>query len=385
MAGRSAERFSIERVRSMMIKEFIQVLHDPRMRLTLFLTPLIQLVVFGYGVTTDVRNIMTVVYDLDNSPASREVVSRFAGTGYFNVFEYVCEEDRARFLIDRGTAQLIVRMDRGFGDDIEAGRTAQLQVIVDGTDSNTAGIVLSYVARAVGQYANEVQLVRLEQVSRRLIPMEPVDLRTRAWFNDNLESRNYFLPGIVIHLVTLTSLILTSMAVVREREMGTMEQIMVTPIRPSEFILGKTLPFGIISLLDVALITVVGVFWFDVPIRGSLGLLFVSAVVYLLTTLGSGLIMSTLARTQQQANMATFFFYFPAFLLSGFVYPVENMPEIVQWATYLNPVRYAMVAVRGIFLKGIGLSILWPYLVTLAAMGALTLVVAVMRFRKTLA
>ena len=369
----------------MMTKEFIQVLRDPRMRVMLFVTPLIQLLVFGYAVTTDVHNIMTAVYDLDNSPASREMVSRLVATGYFDIFEYVYDEDRAKDLMDSGRAQLIVRMNRGFGDDVAGARTASLQVIVDGTDSNTAGIVLSYVARIVGQYTSEIELTRLQQVSPRLVPMAPVDLRSRAWFNENLESRNFFLPGIVVHLVTLTSLILTSMAIVREREVGTMEQIMVTPIRPSEFILGKTLPFGIVALLDVALITSVGVFWFNVPIRGSIALLFITAVVYLLTTLGSGLIISTVARTQQQANMSTFLFYFPAFLLSGFVYPVENMPEVVQWATYLNPVRYAMVAVRGIFLKGTGVNVLWPYLLTLAAMGTFTMVVAVKRFRKTLA
>jgi len=379
----------IERIRRMVIKEFIQVLHDPRMRVMLFVTPLIQLVVFGYAVTTDVRNIMTVVYDQDNTPASRELVARLQGSGYFNIFEYVSNDRRAQELLDNGTGQLIVRMNSGFAEDIDAGRPARVQVILDGTDSNTAGIILSYLARIMESYSGDVTLDRLRRMGpdRRATPgdmLVPVDMRTRAWFNENLESRNYFLPAIVVHLVTLTSLILTSMAIVREREIGTMEQILVTPIRPAEFILGKTIPFAIISMIDVAVITVVGVFWFNVPIRGNVVLLFAAAFLYLLTTLGAGLIISTIAHTQQQANMSTFFFYFPAFLLSGFIYPVENMPEVVQWITYVNPVRYALVIVRGIFLKGVGLSVLWPQMAVLAAMGVITILVATKRFSKTL-
>ena len=376
----------LERIRQIVRKEFIQVLNDPRMRVTLFVTPLIQLLVFGYAVTMDVRNIRTVIYDQDHTPASRELVSRLQGSGFFNIFACVSDARDAQEHLDRGTGQLIVRMGPGFGGDIAAGRPASLQVIVDGTDSNTAGIILSYLARIVDAFSRDVLLVRMQHVAggaEQIIV--GVELKSRAWFNENLESRNFFLPAIVVHLVTLTSLILTSMAIVRERENGTMEQIMVTPIRPAEFVLGKTLPFGIISLADVAVITVVGVFWFNVPIRGNIVLLFAAAILYLFTTLGTGLIISTIARTQQQANMSTFFFYFPAFLLSGFVYPVENMPQVVQWITYANPVRYALVIVRGIFLKGVGLSVLWPQMAVLLGMGIFTIFVAAKRFRKTLA
>ena len=212
-----------------------------------------------------------------------------------------------------------------------------------------------------------------------------MDLEIRAWFNENLESRNFYVPGVIALLVMLITLLLTSMAVVREKEIGTMEQIMVTPITPKEFILGKTLPFALISLVDVVLITLVGVFWFEVPIQGSLWLLLVATSLYLMTTLGMGLFISTVSRTQQQAMMSAFFFQFPAVLLSGFVFPIANMPEVVQWLTYLNPLRYFLIIIRGIFLKGVGMNILWPQMAALAVMGLLILWLASRRFRKTLA
>ena len=374
---------SLQRIRWMVTKEFLQVLHDPHMRVTIFLTPLIQLVVFGYAVTLDVRNIVTAVWDQDDTPASRELLAHFAGSGYFTIRTHANTPGELQRMLDRGSIQLILHVDKGFGADVAAGRAAQLQVIVDGTDSNTASIILGYVSRITGQFSRDVAIERVRKTVRGRPPAAAVELRSRAWFNENLESRNFFLPAIVVHLATLTSLILTSMAIVREREIGTMEQILVTPIRPAEFIIGKILPFAIIALADVALIAVVGVFWFDVPIHGNLLLLFLATVVYLLTPLGAGLMISTIARTQQQASMSTFFFYFPAFLLSGFVYPVENMPEVVQWITYANPVRYALVIVRGIFLKGTGLGVLWPQMLALLAMGLLMLAVAVKRFRKT--
>jgi len=374
-----------ERIREMLIKEFIQVLRDPRMKSIIFLMPVIQLMVFGYAVSTDVRDVATAVYDLDNSVASRELVARFVKSGYFEVIEHVDTDSRARELLDRGEARVVLRMNRGFGDDLRAGRTVALQLILDGTDSNTAGIVLDYAAKIAEQFSRKVLLTRFTRVRGAARQPGRVELQSRAWFNDNLESRNFYVPGIIAMLVMLATLLLTSMAVVREKEIGTMEQIMVTPITPVEFILGKTVPFAIIAFIDVVLITVVGVFWFDVPIRGSILLLFVATAVYLMTTLGVGLLISTISQTQQQAMMSTFFFYFPAILLSGFIFPVANMPRVVQWLTYLNPLRHFLVIVRGIFLKGVGPDILWPQLAILAVMGVCTLSLAAARFRKTLA
>jgi ABC-2 type transport system permease protein len=287
--------------------------------------------------------------------------------------------------VDHGDVGLILRIDHGFSEDLRGGRSARVQLIVDGTDSNTAAVVLGYANRITAGMSQQILLERLQRTRGRAELPGQVELESRAWFNENLVSRNYYVPGVIVIVVTLVTLLLTSMAVVREKEIGTIEQIMVTPIRPLEFVLGKTVPFALIGLIDVAIITVVGVFWFEVPVRGSVWLLFGCTCVYLLTTLGVGLLISTVSHTQQQAMMSTFFFFFPAMLLSGFVFPIANMPEVVQWLTYANPLRYFLVIVRGIFLKGIGLDILWPQLAALAVMGTLTLSLVVQKFNKTIA
>jgi len=373
-----------ERIQHMLIKEFIQVLRDPKMRGVIFLMPVIQVLVFGYAVTTDVKQVATAVYDLDNSLASRELVSRFVKSGYFVVIEHVESERRARSLVDGGEALLVLRIDRGFAEDLRAGRTARVQLILDGSDSNTAGVVLDYSSKIVGKISQSILVNRFARLGGAFRKPGQVDLHTRAWFNENLESRNFYVPGVLAIIVLLITLMLTSMAVVREKEIGTMEQIMVTPIRPVEFILGKTVPFALIGFADVLLVSVVAVFWFEVPIRGSLVLLLAATSLYLMTTLAVGLLISTVSQTQQQAMMSTFFFYFPAVLLSGFMFPIANMPDAVQWLTYLNPLRYFLVIVRGIFLKGVGPAILWPQMAALGVMGTTTLWLASRRFRKTL-
>ena len=373
-----------ERLRHMLVKEFIQALRNPRMRAIILVTPVIQLFLFGYAVTTDVHNIALAVYDLDQSVASRELTSRFVRSGYFDLVEPVTNPDRVRELLDRGEARAVLQFNRGFQETLQAGRTAHVQLLLDGTISNTAGIVLNYSSRIVNQYSREL----LDQRVHRLLGAPPrtakVELAARAWFNEELESRNFFVPGVIAMIVTLTSLILTSMAVVREKEIGTMEQILVTPIRPVELILGKTIPFALISYADVIGVTIIGVLWFQVPIRGNLLLLFFSTGLFLLTTLGLGLLISTVSQTQQQAMMGAFFLYLPALLLSGFIFPIDNMPEVFQWLTLLNPLRYFLEIIRGVFLKGIGASILWPQMAALALMGVATLGLASRRFQKTL-
>jgi ABC-2 type transport system permease protein len=374
----------IERIRRMLIKEFLQVLRDYRMCSTIFLMPIIQVLVFGYAVSTDVKHVATAVYDLDNTVASRDLVSRFAGSGYFEIVDYVYDEERARSVLDHGTVRLVLRINSGFEGDLAAGRIAQVQAILDGTDSNTAGIVLNYSNEIVSQASFDALVNRVTRMLGVFQRPGQVDLQTRTWFNENLESRNFFVPGVIALIVTLVTLMLTSIAVVREYEIGTIEQIMVTPIRPIEFILGKTVPFALIGFADVLLITLVGVYWFEVPIRGSVPLLLLATGLYLLTSLGVGLLISTISRTQQQALMTTFLFFSPAILLSGFVFPIANMPVVVQWLTYLNPLRYFLIIIRGIFLKGIGLNILWPQMLALTIIGVLTLTLAVRRFHKTL-
>lgn len=375
----------IERIKHMLIKEFIQIFRDPRMKGVIFLMPIIQLLVFGYAVTTDVKHVATAVYDLDNSVASRELIARFVASEYFEITAYAKNPKHVRELIDRGDVRAVLQMNKGFEDDLRVGRTAILQLIVDGTDSNTAGIVLNYSAKITGEFSQKILATRFSRLKGLALKPATVKLQTRAWFNENLESRNFYVPGVIAIIVMLITLMLTSMAVVREKEIGTMEQIMVTPITPTEFILGKTIPFALIGFADVVLITALGVFWFDVPIRGSLIMLFAATALYLMTTLGVGLLISTVSETQQQAMMSTFFFYFPAVLLSGFMFPIANMPAMIQWLTYLNPLRYFLVIVRGIFLKGVGPAVLWPQMTALAVMGVVTLWLASRRFQKTLA
>ena len=374
----------LERIKHMLIKEFIQIFRDPRMKGVIFLMPIIQALVFGYAVTTDVRHIRTAVYDLDNSVASRELVTRFERSGYFDITQYIDRESRIRELMDRGLVKAVLQMNRGFGEALRTGGTARLQLILDGTDSNTAGVVLNYGAKIAGQFSEQVLVTRLTRLAGSGQQPGRVDLQTRAWFNENLESRNFYVPGVIAVLVMLVTLMLTSMAVVREKEIGTMEQIMVTPITPLEFILGKTVPFALIGFADVILITLIGIVWFEVPIRGSLVLLFMATALYLMTTLGAGLLISTVSQTQQQAMMSAFLFYFPAVLLSGFMFPIANMPEAIQWLTYLNPLRYFLVVIRGIFLKGVGLGILWPQMAALAVLGVATLWFTSKRFKKSL-
>ena len=375
---------NIERIKRMLVKEFIHIFRDPKMKGVIFLMPIIQVLVFGYAVTTDVKNVATAVYDLDNSMASRELVARFENSGYFNVVARLDREAQVRDVLDRGTVRAVLRLNKGFETELRAGRTAQLQVLLDGTDSNTAGIVLDYSARIAGELSQAILVKRISQLKGQFPQPAGVDIQTRAWFNENLESRNFYVPGVIAILVMLITLMLTSMAVVREKEVGTMEQIMVTPITPAEFILGKSLPFALIGFADVIVITLIGVFWFEVPIRGDLALLFFATALYLMTTLGIGLLISTVSQTQQQAMMSTFFFYFPAVLLSGFMFPIANMPQVIQWMTFLNPLRYFLVIIRGIFLKGVGPSVLWPQMLALAVMGILTLWAASRRFDKTM-
>jgi ABC-2 type transport system permease protein len=371
----------LRRILHLLRKEFRQVLRDPRMRVVIFGVPIIQTLVFGYAVTMDVRNVRLAVVDMDSTPASRALVAAFDGSGYFKIVGRTLDPDEASRWIDAVKVSAVLRINPGYGADIDAGRTAQVQFIVDGSDSNTARLVVAYAQGVTAGVATEIIALR-----RGGAPMPgTVDLRSRAWFNEDLESRNYYVPGVMAVLVMLVTLMLTGMAIVREREVGTMEQLAVTPIRPVEFILGKCAPFAVIGFLDVALVAAVGVFWFDIPIRGSFWLLIAGAACFLLPCLGFGLFISTVSSTQQQAMMTTFFFFFPAMLLSGFVYPIANMPEAIQWLTHLNPLRHFLIIIRGVFLKGTGIEILWPQFVSLVVLGVVVLAFSVARFRRRLA
>ena len=373
-----------ERIRHMMVKEFHQLFRDPQMLRVLILPPVLQVLLFGYAVTTNIRNAPTVVVDLDRTPSSRDLVSRFFSSGHFRLVRETTDFREAEEEMNRGSAGVILRLDPGFEGALRSDRTAELQVIVDGTDSNTASIVLSYAARITGEYSRDVRLSRMRRHPLPFPGPPSVELDSRAWFNENLESRFTFLPGIVAFIVMLVAVMLTSMAVVREREIGTLEQVLVTPITPAEYILGKTLPFAVVGFGEILLVATVGVLWFDLPFRGSLLLLVACSALFLSTALGIGLLISTVSGTQQQAMLTMFLFFMPAVLLSGFLFPIANMPRPAQWLTYLNPLRYYLVILRGIFLKGTGAGVLWPQMAALLLLGGATLAVATRRFRKTM-
>lgn len=374
----------IERLKAMLVKEFIQVLRDPRMRFVMFVIPVAQTLIFGYAVNTDVREVATAVYDLDNSSQSREIADLFLKSGYFRLTARVYDDKKAQELIDRGEVKAVLRMNRGLGERLVGGRGAQLQMILDGTDSNTAGIALNYASRIVGGYNQRLQ----EQWGARHGGVQAfpggVELVSRAWFNENLESRNYYVPAVITNIVFIITMLLSSMAVVREKEIGTIEQVIVTPIGKGEFILGKTIPFVLIGFINVTIISLVAVFWFEVPLRGSIPLLYLATALFLMSSLGIGLLISTISRTQQQAMMSAFFVIFPAILLSGFAFPIESMPKAVQWFTLVNPMRFFLVIIRAIFQKGVGVDILWPQMAALLLIGVTILSTAVLRFKKTL-
>jgi ABC-2 type transport system permease protein len=380
-----------ERIRVMLRKEFIQALREPRMRLMLFVPPMVQLLVFGFAVNLDVDHTRIAWMDLDRTPLSRELRARFEGSGRFDIVSQPENETDVQRALDRGEAQAVVRVLPGFERDVQRGRPTDVQVLIDGTNSNTASLVASYGGSIIADFSSAVSAERQNVRLLARTPAGPVSAavpqvtaRTRVWFNPDLYSRNYFVPGVVANIIMMVTLMLTVMAIVREKEIGTMEQLMVTPIRPFELMLGKTLPFAVVGLVDVALITAASLLVFHVPFRGSAALLFVCSLLFLMTSLGVGLFVSTISQTQQQAMMMNFFFSTPAFMLSGFAFPIRNMPVAVQWLTYLNPLRYFMEIVRGIFLKGVGVSVLWPQMACLAVYGATVLTLSAARFRKTL-
>jgi ABC-2 type transport system permease protein len=375
----------LARLKQMLIKEFIQVFRDKRTRFVLFGPPIIQMLVFGYAATFEIHHVPTVVLDLDHSQESRELISRFTASPYFDVQHQLTDYRQIGDLIDQGKATVGLEINAGFAQNLRKGQTAPLQVIVDATNSNTALIASGYVTQIALGFSQDYQKDRIGRISPQMMEEIPsVQLEPRPWYNPDLRSRWFFVPGIVGSLTLVLVVTLTAFAVVREREIGTLEQIMVTPIRPAEFILGKTLPFFLIGLFDVSLIGTVGTLWFQVPFRGQILVLLAGAILFLLCMLGVGLLISTVSSTQQQAMVTSFFFIMPAITFSGFGFPISTMPQWLQYLTYLSPLRYFLVVLRGTYLKGVGMEILWPQMLAMAALGISLLTIAVLRFHKAL-
>lgn len=374
-------------------KEILQVLREPRARALLIAPPIIQLIIFGYAVNLDVENSRLAWMDRDRTPESRQLRSDFEASPYFTVVREIEDESRVEQVLDRGQVLAVIRVPEGFAADLRRGRKPAVQALLDGTNSNTAAIAASYISRVVADYserkARDLVAARLVSATSRRggavrLPESGVTLESRIWFNPELRSQDYFVPGVVVNIIGLITVMLTAMAVVREKEIGTLEQLMVTPIRSSELILGKTLPFAVIGLLEVVFVTGVALLVFGIPFRGSPLVLLAGSILFLLSTLGTGLLISTISGTQQQAVMGSFFFFLPIFMLSGFAFPIRNMPVLVQYLTYLNSVRYFLEISRGVFLKGVGFNILWPQMLGLLALGVAVLLFSTLRFKKRL-
>jgi ABC-2 type transport system permease protein len=374
---------SVRTILEIVKKEFLQFRRDRRMVGMSILAPMLQVVLLGYAATTDITNAGLVVCDMDRSATSREVVREFTTSGYFIHRFSVDVATEVPQLFEQGDAIVALVIPPDFGNNILRHQQASLQLLVDGADANTATILLAYATQIVNAYGREViasySTVGTMGRVARVLP-EP-----RIWFNPDMLSSNFMVPGVVALVLMITTMTLTSLGIVREKEIGTLEQLMVTPIRPYQLIAGKLIPFVVIGFVDVSIVLTIARYWFHVPLLGSVLLLFALSGLFILTTLGLGLFVSTIARSQQQAMMiAQFFLFMPFMFLSGFAIPIANMPPVIQYVTYVIPLRYFLEIVRGIFLKGIGLAQLWPQALALFAIGVSILGLSIMRFRKTL-
>ncbi len=366
-------------IRHIIRKEFIQTFRDKRMILPLFIAPVLQLILFGFAATTDVKNISMGVLDYDKSRESRALIGNFLHTEAFRLDHNIGSIEEVDDLIQRGDIKVAVVIPSNFEKNLKTGRNTSIQIILDGSDANSATIVLSYIARLLSSHSEKIVTEVLgRNVSGLIKSFE------RIWYNPDLKSSIYMVPGVICLILLLTTLLLTAMAITKEREMGTLEALVVSPIKPWELIIGKTAPFVLIGLVDIVLILLAGKIIFGLPIRGSILFLLGVSLLFIVTTLSIGLFVSTISRTQGQAMTSVLFFLMPAMLLSGIFTPLESMPKVIQYLTFLNPLRYFGRAVRGILLKGNGPAILWPEILALFLFGLVTLGVSSLRFRKYL-
>ncbi len=371
-------------VLSILWKEFIQLRRDPRLFPVIFISPVLQLLLLGYAANLDVRDIPAVICDMDRSSASRSFLDDFVNSGYFTVEARVVRMADIDHFLDHGDASRAFVVPRGFGNDIAAGRTTPVLIIADGSESQSATIGVNYASMIASRYSQAIVFERLARSRGLGAGPVRVNPEPRVWYNPELRSRNFMVPGVLGLILMIMTTSLASLGLVREREAGTMEQLIVTPIRSAQLVVGKLLPFVLIGLVDATFVILVARAWFGVPLRGSLVTLFLLSVVFMCNTLGIGLFISTISRTQQQAMLTSLFFIMPQMMLSGFVFPIENMPAIFQVVTRVVPLRYYFVIIRGLMLRGAGWADLWQPAVSLAALGAVILTLSVLRFRKRL-
>ncbi len=377
---------NIKRIISITRKEFLHIVRDTRTLLITFALPIVMLILYGYALTFDIRNIPMVVRDMDNKPATRAIVEKFQASGYFRTVARVTDYKEAEKYLLRGSANMIVNFDDGFSAKVLSGKNAQLQIIVDGSDANTATMSVGYINGILQDYSKSVLVAAFSRAGlsgpEKLIP---IDARIRVWYNEDLRSMNFLVPGIISFVLMILAALITSLSIVSEKSRGTMEQLIVTSIRPAEIMIGKLMPYVLIGFLDVLLCVSVGAAVFGVPIRGSILLLFIESVIFIFGSLGLGLLISTMADRQENAIiMGLMTTMLPSILLSGFIFPIEGMPKIIQLITYIVPARYFLSILRGIYLKGVGIAYLWPDTLFLVLFGLLMIFLSAGRFRKRL-
>jgi drug efflux transport system permease protein len=372
-------------IRKIVIKEFLQLKRDRRLFSIIFIAPVVQLILLGYAANLDINNVKTVVYDQDKTATSRDFIEQFKGSGYFSVDHYVDNYNELTKLIDRGTDLWALVIPDNFEKKIERGQQADVQAIFDGSDGNKASIAFGYVTGVVSNYSQQILVKAQDESGRKMQLTGSVEPEIRVWYNPDLRTRVFMLPGIMGLILTIITTTLMSMAIVKEREIGTLEQIIVTPIKPFQLIIGKTIPFIVFGFIDVLVVMAVMVFWFGIGVRGDFLFLIVASFIYILSSLGLGLFISTVSKTQQQAMMTAMFgILLPMNFLSGFAFPIENMPGWIQTVTYLIPLRYYITILRGVILKGDGFFQLVPETMALLGIGLLILVASSLRFRKRL-
>ncbi len=373
------------RIIPIVVKEFLELKRDKGARFLLIVPPILQMLLFGYAATFEVHHVPIAVLDLDHSQESRDLIARFTSSNRFDVVNVAQSQRQINATIDSSDAAVALVVRAGFAELLRKGQGAPLQVIVDGTNSNTALIALGYINLIAAGFAQDYATDLMQRVQGvQGMRQVQVTLEQRPWYNPDLNGRWFFVPGVIGTLTLVTIVNLTAFAIVREREVGTLEQIMVSPIRPAEFIFGKTIPFFIVGLGEVALVVSVGLLWFRIPFVGNPFVLLLGTALFLLSTLAVGLLISTVCSTQQQAFSTNFFVLSPFFILSGFAFPIASMPQVLQWFTYINPLRYYLVVIRGTLLKGVGVDVLWPDFVAMAALALVLLTLSILRFRKTL-
>ncbi len=374
----------MSRLAHLIKKEFTQVRRDPAVLRLILIAPIMQLVLFGYAASNDVRNVPVAICDQDNSADSRQLAEEISQSRYFHLTPMAGDPRALEGLLLRGTVQIGLHVPRDFHRTLERGQTAQVGMYVDGTDSNNATVAAAYLTGLLRARGVSLAERSARAAGRRGVTMPGIRSEPRVWYNQDLKSVNFMVPGVFAMILLVLTVNLASLAIVRERETGTLEQLLVTPLRARELLIGKTVPFALMAMFDAGIIFLLARGWFHVPFRGSMALLFGMALVFLLHSLGLGLVISALARTQQEAQLTAFMVVMPNILLSGFMYPVENMPVVIQYVTYLIPLRYFLQIVRGIFLRGVGVEVLWPQMAMLVGFGVVTFAIGALAFRKRL-